>query len=265
MGSRKTTTRWIGFGLLLPVAVLIVLVAIVGVRTMSPLANARDHLDELEQALGSAARYVPVADGAISAERMEVFLRVRMELFAACGEYGPMQRAFDTVDSLDTRIDPGWDDVGDVSQVLGGAAFEITPFVGRCFERRNAALLAARMGLEEYAYIYALAYRDQLMSEQTRRQIFSDGVTVSPGASEMLRTCLQRQLESGGGQLARLSAEIERMRSDPDRLPWQDLHPDAVRVSLEGYRDRLEVVFCPATAGLEMEATADRAIRLALD
>jgi hypothetical protein len=265
MGARTNTFRWIGIGVLVPVGVLVVLVSIVGVRTIRPLSNAREDMDQLELELGEAARDIPLSDGSIPATRMELFLRLRAELFDACADYGPMQRAFGTVDSLDTRPDVGWDDVGEVSWVLGGAAFEITPFVARYFERRNAALLAVRMGLEEYAYIYALAYRDQLLASETRRQIFSDGGANSPGASEILRGCLERQLERGARDPGSLRDEVGRMVSDDARLPWQDGAPVTITASVEAWRDRLDANFCAVTAGLEMEVNADRAIRLALE
>ena len=65
----------IGIGLLLVVPML--LVAIVGVRTMSPLTDARESLSELEERLGEDARYVPTPDGAIPEARMELFLALR--------------------------------------------------------------------------------------------------------------------------------------------------------------------------------------------
>ncbi len=83
-------------------------------------------------------------------------------------------------------------DVGEVAKDLGGASLAITPFLARYFEKRNAALLDASMGLAEYSYIYALAYHDHLLSSQTGHEIFSDGGVISPQASIQLRECLIR-------------------------------------------------------------------------
>ena len=65
--------------------------------------------------------------------------------------------------------------MGDVAVGLGSAALSITPFLARFFELRNKALLAAEMGLDEYSYIFAVAYHDLLLTPQTLNEIFSDG------------------------------------------------------------------------------------------
>ena len=87
----------------------------------------------------------------------------------------------------------------------------------------------------------------------------------------MLRGCLARQLETmayaDGESVQRgaLEAELKMLEGDPARLIWQDGLPDAVRANVTPYRDQLDRAFCGATAGLEMEQDARRAIRVALE
>jgi hypothetical protein len=228
-------------------------------------------MDELDRSLGQAASYLPAPSGGISPERMELFLDLRTSLVSACDEYGSVRKGSDSVASLETRDPKDLSGVGEVASGMGGAALSITPFLARFFEQRNDALLDASMGLQEYAYIYAAAYHDLLLSDRTRNEIFSDGVALSPEASEMLRGCLERQLvamsqtDIANPRRSALEAELKRMAADTSRLTWQDGQPEDVRASVRPYRERLDRVFCTATAGLEMERSASRAIRIALD
>jgi hypothetical protein len=256
------------------VGVPLLVVGVVGVKTWVPLQEAGEAMDELDRSLGSQATYVPAQSGEISAERMELFLELRASLVTACEDYGGVRKGFDAVAWLETRdpSDPGdAKEVGDVAYGLGGAALAITPFLARFFELRNDALLSASMGLQEYSYIYATAYHNLLLSEQTRNEIFSDGYALSPEASEMLRGCLTRQFEAMPPAESQtplsgvMEEELMKMADDPTRLIWQDGLPDAVRSSVMPYREGLDRVFCGATAGLEMERNARRALRVALE
>lgn len=254
------------------VGVPLLVVAVVGIQTWVPLRNAGEALETLETTLGSAATYTPEASGAIPAARLELFLDVRAVLVEICSDYGGVQMGFDAVAGLETRDPDDAKDpreVGSVALGLGGAALQITPFLGRFFERRNDALLAASMGLEEYVYIYALAYHDTLLAESTRNEIFSDGDALSPEAAEMLQRCLARQRDSLPAAdttgRAVVAAELKLMEGDPARLIWQDGLPAAVRAAVTPYRDRLDQLFCAASAGLEMDRSSERAIAVALE
>lgn len=269
-GDRSTGRGCALFAVVL-LMVPIVVVGTVAVRTWVPLHQARESLDELERTLGIEARYTPAPLGEISPERMELFLGLRVSLARICADYGEVQEGFDTVASLDSTGGKNAEQTIRAVHELGGAALEITPFLARFFELRNKELLAASMGFEEYSYIYALAYHDHLLSEDTRAEIFSDGDALSPEASRMLRGCLARQLkaalpeEPGTPWRTSLEEELERMDGDPSRLPWQDGLPEMIEASVAPYREQLDDAFCAATAGLEMERGSRRALRLALE
>jgi hypothetical protein len=55
------------------------------------------------------------------------------------------------------------------------------------------------------------------------------------------------------------------MDTDPTRLVWEDGLSAAVRASVIPYREQLDRLFCGATAGLEMEQGARRALIVALE
>jgi hypothetical protein len=253
------------------VGVPLLVVGFVGVKTWGPLHEAGQSLEELDRSLGKAAAYLPAPSGEIPGARMELFLELRIFLVTACEDYGSVRKGFDSVASLESKDQGDLSDVGGVVKDLGGASLSITPFLARFFEKRNDALLAASMGLEEYSYIYALAYHDHLLSRQTRNEIFSDGDALSPEASIQLKGCLTRQLEAvsqadtkNPGRAA-LEAELKKLEGDTSRLIWQDGLPEAIRNSVMPYRDQIDRLFCRATAGLEMERDSNRALRLALE
>ena len=249
------------------IGIPLLLAGVVGVKTWLPLQEACRDLEELETRLGSGAQYVPAPDCAIPSDRLEIFLKVRAELAGVCDKYGSVRQGFDSVASLEEKDPEDLGDVGWVAKDLGGASLSITPFLAGFFEKRNKALLEAGMGLEEYAYIYAAAYRHQLLSPATRAEIFSDGDALSPETAVLLQRCLARQWEAmsqGEGRSA-VAAERQLMAADPGRLLWQDGLPGALAAALEPHREELEGLFCGATAGLEMERSAKRAIALALE
>ena len=264
--GKRTAAKGCAIVAAIIVGVPLLVVGVVGVKTWGPLEEAGKAMDDLERSLGAEATYVPAPSGAITAERMELFLELRATLVTACGDYGGVQKGFDSVESLEAKESGDLGDVGEAAAGLGGAALSITPFLARYFELRNEALLAASMGLEEYSYIYAVAYHDLLLSDRTRREIFSDDQALSPEAALMLKGCLIGQLEAVGPEDGdALEAELKKMAADPARLMWQDGLPEAVQASTAPYRERLDRMFCGATAGLEMERDARRAIRVALE
>lgn len=262
-----------GCGLVAAVVIGIPLLVagVVGVKTWAPLREAGQTLEELERSLGSNANFTPAASGEIPPARMGLFLNLRTTLVTACEDYGTVRQGFDSVASLESKDSGDLGDVGEVAKDLGGASLSITPFLARYFEKRNQALMDAAMGLEEYTYIYAVAYHDHLLSAETRNEIFSDGDALSPEASQVLKGCLTRQLEAikeFGQDIPAshaLELELKMMETDPTRLIWQDGVPAVLESSIRPHREQLDQLFCAATAGLEMERTSGRAVRLALE
>ena len=253
------------------IGVPLLVVFVVGVQTWGPLHEAGKSLDELDRSLGDKSVYVPDPSGEIPAERMKMFLELRTSLVSACEDYGTVRKGFDSVASLETKESGDLNEVGGVAKDLGGVSLSITPFLARFFKQRNDALLAVSMGLSEYSYIYAVAYHENIQSRQTFDEIFSNGEAVSPEAALELKGCLARQLEAAAGVegnhpfQAALEEELGKMEEDPGRLIWLDGLPEAVAASVRPHREQLDRLFCGATAGLEMERDAGRALWLAIE
>ncbi len=238
--------------------VLLLVVAAVGVRTCVPLRGAKRTMARLEARFGPAGSFVPFPDGAIPPGRLDAFLAVRSALSDTCPRFEAFLRRMERMEHLDETATSGRE-IAEMSRGFARAAAGIAPLIGKFFEGRNGALLEAEMGLGEYTYIFALAYRDRLLDESFRRELFSEGGPIGPEASEALRGMLATLDAEAGAE-----AEIRRMERDPRRLPWQDGLPAAVESSLLTYRERLDRAFCSATAGIELDPDSRRAMFIAL-
>jgi hypothetical protein len=258
----------VGCGVLVLIPVLIVLV--VGVRTCAPLRSANRDLARLEERFGPPDAYTPTADGAIPADRVQVFLEMRESMRGLCermqGTWEQMRR----VEQLDESETVTGREVAETTKGLAGASAEIAPFVGEFFEQRNRSLLEVQMGLGEYSYIFMMAYRDQLLDEAIHDELFSEGGPLAPEVQATLRTMLTHQLErltaDGGADDARqrFEDEIEAMAQDTSRLPWQDGLPAAIETALAPHQEQLDEAFCKSTAGIALDQSSRRALIIAL-
>ena len=137
------------------------------------------------------------------------------------------------------------------------------------------------MGLGEYLYLYSVIYFSWLGNSPADGPPFPlvgsshdgnpwqqrmDEDEVRQRRSEELRQRLGRQLlqmlgnqadalSAAGGDpewRRQLEAEIERMRADRFRLPWQDGLPDGLEASLRPYREQLEMSYRPLVNPIEL-------------
>ena len=260
----------IGCGLL--VALPIVAVLVVTLRTWVPLQSSGSSLAKLDEQFGAQIEFVPAPDGAVDPSRIVTFLEVRQSLHEICEEINAIERELGRVDNLEEEhSEPSPREVAGVTRMLAGLAAEITPIVGRFFKERNRALLDAEIGLGEYSYIFALAYREQFQDESIHRPLFSDDGPLSAKAAEALRAMLTHQRDSladetdAESRRRELSAEIQAMQQDSQRLPWQDRLPAEIDASLTPYRKQLDEAFCLNSAGIEMDPDSRRALYIALE
>ena len=258
---------------------VIVLVAgwVVSVRGLSN--RAVDLRDRLEATLPDQYSFTPSADGAIAADRVDRFLRVRERLMSFCRDFTELGDEIQTVDDhvtdLEASNDPAF---GDLLEVLSGAGrisrgmIAIGSELGEYSVARNEALLEEEMGLGEYTWIYAVTYFSWLghqptkfaLSEEDYPRIFQDRVSGN------LRQMLRRQLsaadrgadasasiadEEARAHLALLRDEVLALDGDPQRLLFAEGLPTALESSLEPYRTELESVYCPATSELDFMRT----------
>jgi hypothetical protein len=57
-----------------------------------------------------------------------------------------------------------------------------------------------------------------------------------------------------------LAGEIEKMKNNEERVPWEDSVPRKTAESLEPFRDRLEVTYSPVANPFELSLPARRAL-----
>jgi len=225
---------------------------------MGPMRDAIESREELESRHGDQAAYVPPADGAVTGDRLERFLRVRQDLMATCEGFEATSRQFERMDELSDDASSG-EVLGEMKGLMG-EVFGMVPRLGKFFEARNAALLSEDMGLGEYTYVYVCAYHDQLRNAATSDEVFGDA-EISRRAHQALRSMLQSQLAAmppDHPQRPSLGEELDRLREHPRSLPWYHGLPATVSASLEPHRARLDAVFCEFTTGLEFNTNRTR-------
>jgi hypothetical protein len=264
------TNKWLlgcGIGCL----VVVVLVAAIGaggfyvVKTMiGKFAETETVMAEVRSRFGRVSDYRPDPNGRVSPARIETFLAVRERMI-------PTRRNLERSLALLTR---GQKSRGGLSPRrfarMIRAGMHLMPQIVEYYTERNKTLLDCKMGLGEYYYIYAVSYYSWLAMSVTDgppfRLIDRAGgaddkdwdeadirdrrrATIGAGLNEQLLPMLRSQLEalSAAADTAAteswrhaLRAEIEAMKRDPFRLPWQDGCPRCLAESLAPYRERLE-------------------------
>jgi hypothetical protein len=252
-GCLKRTA--IGCGALIVIAVALLLVMMV--KMMSPFNRAVDSRHAVEEQFGLQEAYVPPASGAPSADRIEVFLEVRRSLSEPCADLSSAEQQVRKLESFDDQDEVDRVDV--LKQVLSTtkSMMGVGPVIGHLYEIRNQSLLDAGMGLGEFTYIFAVAYRDRLLDEPEANHLFGPNPT-NRRVRRALLTMLESQLtvlqsESGTeDEITALETEIATMQADENRIPWQDGIPPAVTEALAPYRAELDELYCPAMAPLEL-------------
>ncbi len=235
-----------------------ILLAIGGVMSViTPLGNAVEIRAELDSRFGDQCAFTPAANGSVTGDRIEVFLRVRSALSEPCRKIERRSAAMRRLEELDDNHDVSRTEIIALAGKATAGAMGLGPALGDLYEVRNRALLAQGMGLGEYSYIYLTAYHNQLIDPGPRTGIM-DGSPVNTRIHECTGSMLARQLESARrgspdpAWLSQLETELAAMASDPRRLPWGDGLPKAVEASFEGHRDSLDAAFCSAATELEL-------------
>jgi len=227
---------------------------------------------QIEERYGTTGDFTPAADGSIPVSRMEAFLAVREALGpsrrAIAAVFSEMPLSKEAAEELHRKpIFERLAAVFDISRSAMGLAGSFGDF----FRARNEALLEAEMGLGEYTYIYSVAYYSLLGHSPSDGPVGArlpgdddSGKSVKmmgPRLRSRIRGDLLHMLENQLGALpagasgslrASLSAEIEAMKQDSDRLPWHESLPEAIRASLEPWHGKLEESWAPATNGFEL-------------
>ena len=219
----------------------------------------------LEERFGHVEEFRPAADGFIPQSRMQAFLAVRDSTMP---QRDRVAEAFNGLPMSDAKAreledQPFSEKLGSIFRITS-SAMGLGARIGDFFAARNQAMLEEEMGFGEYSYIYVLAYHSWLQhppkdgpGEGSRRQMeFEMGNRdVQRKLLQMLRNQLDGLAKSsqGAAELRQaLQDEIEAMKADSRRLPWQDGLPASLQNSLEPFRERLEATYNPVTNAFEL-------------
>jgi hypothetical protein len=279
----STAKNWLlGCGLsCLAVVVLVVALAIgfgVWMRgKMRGFEQAIDQQEQLEQRFGPDEAFVPWPDGAVPTERMERFLAVRestspargkiAEFFTMLPKSGEEQRQLDDSSPLEKLR---------FAMRIGSAGVGLAENTSQFLRERNSALDREGLGMGEYTYIYVTAYYaalghspgdgDEHTSDEERAERWESPEALTTFVAQL------RGLHQSMGQeaddatwAAALAAEIEALESDSRRAPWQDGLPEAIRASIEPYRDRLDSTYNAATNPFELAHGEKRGMSIRID
>ena len=247
------------------------LIVLFGYLTLAPFRQAVEDERKIAEHTASAP-FTPAPDGSIAPDRVQAFLSVRTALAGPCEGIAEFDRALQQMEALDGREDVPRTEALKLALSTTKAAMGMARKLGTFFAARDKALLDAGMGLDEYEWIYVLAYHGQLLQprERDERRAFHDAA-VNARVADSLRSVLERQraaLAAAGGtpeQLASLDAELAAMADDPRRLPWQDGLPDAVVASLAPFREQLDQAFCASAVGIELKTNKAHAGGFVID
>jgi len=221
----------------------------------------------LEEKFGAPGDFTPAADGSIPAGRLEIFLSVR----EATQEYrAGIVRFFSTIPmnggtgrEIDTR--PFGERMGTIFRSVRSAV-GMGADIGHLLEARNQALLEKEMGIGEYTYIYVLSYYSWLghspddgpgrnanssnFMERSQPQTHNDLIRMLSNQLDSLAHAADS--EEWNQWRADLADEIEKMKINEGRVPWEDSVPNKTGESLEPFRDRLEQTYSSITNPFEL-------------
>jgi hypothetical protein len=283
--SGSTTKKWlIGCGI--GCGAVIVIIAILVASGFFFFKNIVDEFKDTEVLMetlveqhGRVRDFCPDPDGTINPSRVEAFLGAR-EAFSSARE--KIASAFATLSDEEKDIEIEGTRPKNVFKMVR-LGFGIVPQIAEFIKGRNQALLDAEIGIGEYYYIYVIAFYSWLGKSpedgpdlQIRGADDEDGPfrywdseALQEDRGEWMKRRIHRiilpmmlnQLEKLEEREAAvmpeewrksLTAEIEAMRADKGRLPWQDGVPSVIEASLKLYRERLEASYSAMTNPLEL-------------
>jgi hypothetical protein len=252
------------------IILLAIVLSVVGsMWMMRPMNEAVDAQKALNEAFGARDAFVPPAGG-ITPERMESFLAVRDSLMWQCDRFREIGEKFDRMEAIDNDEDVS---TGEALKAVGGLMGSITGMVadmGRFTADRNRILLEKRMSLGEYAWIYVLAYHSWLGHQPGTS--FETDPEAEAELSRMERKVIRRLMLNHVEalkeadltiQAATWEDEILRLERSEGGVPFEGAElPAGLRNSLAPYRERLEALYCPETAGFELNTIKKKGLSI---
>jgi hypothetical protein len=278
--QKKKANKWLlGCGIGCGAVLLIVIALIVGTSIwmrgmVKGFEEATDTREVIEQRFGDPGDFTPAPDGAVPADRMEIFLAVRDASAAARAR---IDQAFSSIPMSEEQIrelesQSFWQRMGSGLKI-GKDAMGLGPGMGELFRSRNQALIDGDMGLGEYTYIYVLAYYGLLGHhfddgpgsdvDDSRVNVQIGGQVLGRRVHENLRDMLGHQLDGLPADAdpiwrSAIEAEIAAMKRGRDHFPWKGGLPQAIRDSIEPYRERLAASWSAAANPFELARNRKR-------
>lgn len=242
-----------------------------GIYMMRPFNKAIDAQKELEAEFGARDTFIPGPQG-VTADRMEKFLAVRRELQPMCEEFRKIGDSIAAMDELDQGAEEP--SKGEVFRAVGSLTGEIFGMVGNLGEftrQRNEALVANRMSLGEYAWIYVLVYNSWMQHQPNQDFDESEGRGYSASERTLIRTLMLNHAEAleaaGNQEMADLwKSEIQRMERDESGVPFQDggLPGELIRQFLP-FETELARFYCEATSSFELNRVVKKGLSIHSD
>jgi hypothetical protein len=272
--GKSTASKWligcgIGCGVVIILAIILGVSGFVFVRNiMHGFKETENLMETITERYGKIEEFCPDPEGGIRRERLEAFLSVRRAMAPAAEE---LERSLNIL-SYDRREEEFKEEPAPGALTKIRTGLRMVPQIAEFYRSRNQALLDTEMGLGEYYFIYIVSYFSwlgkspadgppfQIVSDEDegrgiiyrrrRRETLEDRLDymlkrIRRQILPMLQNQYEKLTESYAGGAKEswrklLAAEIDAMESDRFRLPWQDRLPEALRVSLEPFRARLE-------------------------
>ena len=238
-----------------------IVVFLVGAGIYFLLASTRES-KRLEQDLidrfGWAEQYSPAADGSISVQRLEAFLRVRQSVQTSCDDYQLVLDGISGLEELESDAELSGEEKS--SKGIGGlkSMIGVGPKMLQFMDARNSTLLSEEMGLGEYMYIYLAAYGDQLAMATTSSYAETEEAYISSRTRDEYVQILKNQQNAAGSDdelqnlSAHLKSEILALEDGSHQSPWPDGPPAVTQESLAPFQKQLSDLYCEGVVAIEL-------------
>ena len=246
---------------LLAVATVVFLV-IAGIYfDLVPVRESKQIEQNLIDRYGWAQQYSSPADGALAADRIDRFIRVRESVQTHCAQYRDILDDIIGLDALESNEEMSVSEK--TSEGMGSFRnmFSAFPKLLKFMEARNTALLEQEMGLGEYIYIYFAAYGPQLAAESHSDYAEMEDAFASPRTIAEFGLILENQLSAlidAGNDAetekmrSQLQQEIGDLKSGTHSSPWPNGPGAKVSESLSPYGAQLDRLYCPGVARIDL-------------
>ena len=238
-----------------------IVVFLVGAGIYFLLASTRES-KRLEQDLidrfGWAEQYSPAADGSISVQRLEAFLKVRQSVQTSCDDYQLVLDGISGLEELESDTELSGEEKS--SKGIGGlkSMIGVGPKMLQFMDARNSTLLSEEMGLGEYMYIYLAAYGDQLAMATTSPYAETDEAYISSRTRDEYVQILNNQLTIADSHpelkdlTGQLREEITALEDGSHPSPWPIGPPALTSESIAPLQKQLSDLYCEGIVSIEL-------------